>query len=72
MAAQQGTLTGTICDSAVVQSCQTLRLAVELPVQSMFDPLVAGQYWGLAFTSVIFLYLFSKGIGLILAMVKHG
>jgi hypothetical protein len=72
MAAQQGTLTGTICDSAVVQSCQTLRLAVELPVQSMFDPLVSGQYWGLAFTSVIFLYLFSKGIGLILTMVKHG
>jgi len=37
-----------------------------------FDPLLAGQYFGFAFASTVFLWLFSLGIGHILKMVKQG
>ncbi|MGM1342323.1 hypothetical protein [Morganella morganii] len=67
------TVAGTLCFPSGEQ-CQTVNLTAAVPVPepvSGIDFAVASQYWGLAFTSVIFLYLFSLGIGQILKLVKH-
>ncbi|EFB1458123.1 hypothetical protein IM098_004806 [Escherichia coli] len=73
MASQNGNITGTICNKAT-NDCQSVMLTVsELPYQQPpdVDYSVAAQYWGVAFTSVIFLWLFSRGIGMILKLVKN-
>lgn len=73
MAIQPGGITGQICDVPSGKNCQAITLSIESPYQPIpqIDYAKAGLFWGLAFTSVIFLYLFSKGIGLILNMVKN-
>lgn len=46
---------------------------VQLPASELtLDPASAGQVWAVAFTSVLFLYLISHGIGTILAFVRRG
>lgn len=73
MATQEGKVTGQICDGAS-NHCQTITLTVgELPYQQVPDIeyAVAAQYWGVAFTSVLMLWLFSRGIGAILKLVRN-
>lgn len=73
MATQEGKVTGQICDGAS-NNCQTITLTVgELPYQQSpdIDYSVAAQYWGVAFTSVLMLWLFSRGIGAILKLVRN-
>lgn len=75
MASQNVTVTGQICDMPSGQNCRSVTLTLsELPYpqSSVIDPATIGQFWGIAFTSVCSLYLFSKGIGLLLNMVKRG
>lgn len=43
----------------------------DLIAQSV-DPLVAGQYFGFAFASTIFVWLFSHGLGQLVRMVRNG
>lgn len=75
MASQDFTVTGKICAEISVHNCQLVTLTLsELPYPQSpaIDPQTVGQFWGIAFTSVCALYLFSKGIGLLLNMVKRG
>lgn len=75
MASQNITVNGQICDMPSSQHCQSVTLTLsELPYpqSSVIDPATTGQFWGIAFTSVCALYLFSKGLGVLLNMVKHG
>ena len=70
-------ITGYLCPatpSAKTADCQKMTVYVsELPNQQVFtfDYGYMGQIWGLAFTSVLFLYLFCVGIGQILKLVKN-
>lgn len=41
------------------------------PQSLNIDYQVASQYWGIAFSTVIALWLFSKGIGAIINMVRN-
>lgn len=64
---------GTLCSQSGTE-CQTINLTIESVVQepiSNVDYVIASQHFGLAFTSVISLYLFSLGIGTIIKFVKH-
>ncbi|MEX6283871.1 hypothetical protein AB6F89_11435 [Providencia hangzhouensis] len=64
---------GTLCSESGTE-CQTINLTINSTVQESIpniDYIIASQYWGLAFTSVISLYLFSLGIGTIIKLVKH-
>lgn len=64
-----GNLIGEICNT-VTNECQSVTLAMNFPAISI-DYSIAAQYWGVAFTSIIFLYLFSHCIGLILKFVRN-
>lgn len=69
-------ITGYICPPPPIRAseCQTIVVNVsELPNQqaSEFNYAYMGQIWGLAFTSVLFLYLFCLGIGQILKLVRN-
>ncbi|MDX7990798.1 hypothetical protein [Xenorhabdus littoralis] len=73
MAPQKNTLTGALCHNQT-KACQSMTLTcseVPYPQLSSLDYSVAAQFWGVAFTSVIGLWLFSKGIGLIINMVRN-
>jgi len=62
---------GTLCSES---ECQTINLTINSTVQESMpniDYIIASQFWGLAFTTVISLYLFSLGIGTIIKFVKY-
>ncbi len=64
---------GTLCSESGAE-CQTINLTINSTVQESMphiDYIIASQYWGLAFTTVISLYLFSLRIGTIIKLVKH-
>ncbi len=66
-------LIGTLCFKSGTE-CQTINLTINSTIQESMphiDYIIASQYWGLAFTTVISLYLFSLGIGTIIKFVKH-
>ncbi|MFS1564251.1 MAG: hypothetical protein ACL7AX_12700 [Candidatus Arsenophonus phytopathogenicus] len=72
MATQENNIVGEIC-SKVTNDCQTMALTIkELPYQELLniDYSVAAQFWGIPFTSVIGLWLFSKGLGAVINMFK--
>ncbi|HGJ5899720.1 hypothetical protein [Arsenophonus apicola] len=72
MAAQENNIVGKIC-SKVTSDCQVIELTVkELPYQELLniDYSVAAQFWGIPFTTVIGLWLFSKGLGTVINMMK--
>lgn len=64
-----GNLIGEICNIAT-NECQSVTLALNFPATNN-DYSIAAQYWGVAFTSIILLYLFSHCIGLILKFVRN-
>lgn len=73
MASQNPNVTGEICNSKTSE-CQTLSITVsELPYQQPpeIDYSISAQFWGVAFTSVLTLWLFSRGIGAILKLVRN-
>lgn len=46
---------------------------VQVPASELtFDYVRAGEVWAVAFTSVLFLYLMSHGIGIVLAFLRRG
>lgn len=46
---------------------------VQVPASELtFDYVRAGEVWAVAFTSVLFLYLISHGIGTVLAFFRRG
>lgn len=64
---------GTLCSESGTE-CQTINLTINSTVQESMphiDYTIASQYWGLAFTTVISLYLFSLGIGTVIKFIKH-
>lgn len=64
---------GTLCSQSGSE-CQTINLTIESVVHESLpniDYIIASQYWGLAFTSVISLYLFSLGLGTIINYFKY-
>lgn len=64
---------GTLCSESGTE-CQSINLTINSTVQESMphiDYIIASQYWGLAFTTVISLYLFSLGLGAIIKFVKH-
>lgn len=66
-------ITGEVCDK-VSSACYSVLLNIpELSYQqgSIIDYSVSAQYWGVAFTSTLSLYLFSHGIGLVLKFVRN-
>ena len=69
MSSISGDLIGEICNNKN-NECQTVTLALNHPATTI-DYSIASQYWGVAFTSIIFLYLFSHCIGLILKFVRN-
>lgn len=72
MAAQESRINGTICESVSTQNCQTISLSIsELPYQQLPPAADLAFVWGVAFTSIISLYFFSHGIGLILKFVRN-
>lgn len=62
-------LTGSICD--ISNNCQEILLDISNQIPINYDYPYLGKVWGLAFSSVITLYLFSFGLGQIIRMVKH-
>lgn len=64
-----GNFIGEICNK-VTSECQSITLTLNFSAKNI-DYSIAAQYWGLAFTSIIFLYLFSHCIGLILKFVRN-
>ena len=63
---------GVICSQKQIDECQTIQLSVDDSQQQPPDYSQLGEVWGLAFSSVLFLWLFSHGIGYVLKMVKNG
>lgn len=64
---------GTLCSQSGSE-CQTINLTINSTIQESMpniDYVVASQFWGVAFTTVISLYLFSLGIGTIIKFVKY-
>lgn len=64
---------GTLCSESGTE-CQAINLTINSTIQESIpniDYITASQFWGLAFTTVISLYLFSLGIGTIIKFVKH-
>lgn len=61
-------ISGSICDAA--NSCQQIILNVSSDSLT-FDYVYLSKVWGLAFASVLSLYLFSLGLGQIIRLVKH-
>ncbi len=46
---------------------------MQVPTSELtFDYVRAGEVWTVAFTSVLFLYLISHGIGIVLAFLRRG
>ncbi len=62
-------LTGSICD--ISNNCQKIILDISNQLPISYDYPYLGKVWGLAFSSVMMLYLFSFGLGQIIRMVKH-
>lgn len=64
---------GEICSPhEPVENCKTIMLFDgSLAQQTQIDYTQSAQFWGVAFTSVLFLWLFSHGIGHILKLVKN-
>ncbi|CDL80571.1 hypothetical protein [Xenorhabdus szentirmaii] len=62
-------LTGSICD--ISNNCQKITLDISSQLPISYDYPYLGKVWGLAFSSVMMLYLFSFGLGQIIRMVKH-
>lgn len=64
---------GTICYE-LGEKCQTINLTIQTNNKDYIPNIdygIASQYWGVAFTTIISLYLFSLGIGQILKLVKN-
>lgn len=71
--ANNNSVIGTLCSQSGTE-CQTINLTIESVVHESIpniDYIIASQFWGLAFTTVISLYLFSLGIGTIIKFVKY-
>jgi len=67
-------ITGEICNPMKpVEDCQAVMLVVDnsQAQQPQIDYAQSAEFWGVAFTSVLFLWLFSHGIGHILKLVKN-
>jgi len=64
-----GQVTGSICDAA--NNCQQVVLNISEQLSSGYDYAYLGKVWGVAFTSVLMLYLFSLGIGQVIRLVKN-
>ncbi len=62
-------LSGSICDMS--NNCQKILLDISNQIPISYDYPYLGKVWGLAFSSVMMLYLSSLGLGQILRMVKH-
>ena len=62
-------ITGTVCDAAQVRQQISLTLTGNAP--DSIDYAYLGKVWGVAFTSVISLYLFSLGVGTVLRFIKN-
>lgn len=62
-------ITGTLCDAA--QICQQVSLTLSGETPNITNYSYLGKVWGLAFTSVMSLYLFSLGIGTVLRFIKN-
>ncbi|MEA3773438.1 hypothetical protein VBK73_22880 [Enterobacter hormaechei] len=62
-------ITGTVCDAA--QICQQISLTLTGNAPDSIDYAYLGKVWGVAFTSVISLYLFSLGVGTVLRFIKN-
>ncbi|MEX0447812.1 hypothetical protein [Xenorhabdus sp. SGI246] len=73
MASQNNTITGSLCHSQT-NDCQSIMLTLSempYPQRSDMDYAVAAQFWGVAFNSVIGLWLFAKGLGVIINMIRN-
>lgn len=67
-------ITGEICSPLKpIEDCQAVMLVVDNSQvqQAQIDYAQSAEFWGVAFTSVLFLWLFSHGIGHILKLVKN-
>ncbi|QHJ59369.1 hypothetical protein GUU82_24595 (plasmid) [Escherichia coli] len=62
-------ISGTLCDAA--QICQQVSLTLTGEAPKITDYSYLGKVWGLAFSSVMSLYLFSLGIGTVLRFIKN-
>ena len=63
---------GSICSQNKVDECQTVKLVFDNSQQHPdLDYSELSQVWAVAFTTVLFLWLFSHGIGQILKLVKN-
>ena len=62
-------IAGTICDAA--NSCQQIKLIFSGNPSGITDYSYLGKVWGIAFTSVMSLYLFSLGVGQVLRLIKN-
>ncbi len=62
-------LNGSICD--ISNNCQKIILDISSQIPISYDYPYLGKVWGLAFSSVMMLYLFSFCIGQMIRMVRH-
>lgn len=65
-------ISGVICSQKQIDDCRSIQLSIDNSQQLSPDYSQLGEVWGLAFSSVLFLWLFSHGIGHVLKLVKNG
>lgn len=61
---------GSICNYYNKYSCQAVNVRMEY-ISPEIDPSMLAQYWSVGFTTVLFLWLFSVGVGQIIKLVRN-
>ncbi len=61
---------GSICNYYYKYSCQTVNVRMEY-VSPEIDSSMLTQYWSVGFTTVLFLWLFSVGVGQVIKLVRN-
>lgn len=61
---------GSICNYYNKYSCQVVNVRMEY-VSPEIDSSMLAQYWSVGFTTVLFLWLFSVGVGQIIKLVRN-
>ena len=74
MESREKVIVASICDTKSPSDCKEVKLTFsEVPYQQIsdIDYSLFSQYWGVAFTSVVALYLFSHCISLIIKFIRN-
>ncbi|ASN85715.1 hypothetical protein D5073_20370 [Pectobacterium versatile] len=63
-------LDGYICSQNNKNNCQAVNVRMEY-ISPEIDSSMLAQYWTVGFTTVLFLWLFSVGVGQVIKLVRN-